>query len=146
MRPMTTKALFLSPLFQAETGEDPAPGPPADDFAPSVFGLELPVKDVAVAERLYREAFGFHTQFQWGEVARLEKDGLALVLAAPPAANEAEDAANVHLNLEVRDLEAAVLRAEEAGMRIPDFEPKKNPIGYSVTVFDADGHATNLIR
>jgi hypothetical protein len=124
----------------------PVPSGATADFAPAVFGLELPVKDVVAAERLYREAFGFASVFQGGEVARLELDGLALVLVASPAANEPEDAARVYLNLEVGDLEASVLRAEEAGMLVPDLEPRRNPIGHAVTVFDADGHGTNLIR
>ena len=112
----------------------------------SVFGLELPVRDVASAERVYCEAFGFQRSGNTGELARLEKDGLALVLVRTTAGPAPEGAADVHLNLETGDLEAALERALAAGLDAPDPEPRPNPIGRAVTVVDADGYRTNLIE
>jgi predicted enzyme related to lactoylglutathione lyase len=110
-----------------------------------VYGLELPVADIGAAERAYREAFGFQSTFSGGEVARLEKDGLVLVLTRARGPKPAEGAANVHLNLEVADLGLALERALAAGFDAPTTEPAAIPIGRALTVIDVDGYATNLI-
>src|SRR5262245_50748000 len=133
---LSVLCLFVAP---------PAPLQDAAVFEPSVWGLELPVSDVAAAERAYRTAFGFESLVSAGEHARLVKDGLALVLVRSNAPRAAAGAANVHLNLEARDLELALEAALAAGFEAPDPEPATIPIGRAVTVLDADGHATNLI-
>jgi hypothetical protein len=118
---------------------------PPHAFVPSVFGLELPATDVRAAERAYAEGFGFRVLVASGESARLEKDGLVLVLTSSRAPAAATGAANVHLNLEVPDLELAIERALSAGFRGDELEPRAIPIGQAVTLLDRDGHATNLI-
>jgi predicted enzyme related to lactoylglutathione lyase len=123
-----------------------APLQAAPVFEPSVFGLELPVRDVAAAERAYAQGFGFRVLASGGELARLEKDGLTLVLSRSDAPPAAPGTASVHLNLEAGDLDAAIERALAAGFEVPELEPRVIPIGRSVTVLDADGHATNLIE
>jgi len=118
---------------------------PADAFRPAVFGLELPVSDVAAAERAYALGLGFTRVLSGGEVARLEKDGLTLVLTRSTAAREPAGSASVHLNLEARDLDAALERALAAGFEAPELEPSTIPIGRSLALRDADGHLVNLI-
>ena len=136
---MHTLASFA--LLLVTNGDERPELPPV-----TVFGLELPVRDVAAAERVYSEAFGFRSSGNTGELARLEKDGLALVLVRTTSVRPPAGAADVHLNLETGDLEAAVERALAAGLDAPDPEPRPNPIGRAVTVIDADGHRTNLIE
>jgi hypothetical protein len=119
---------------------------PAAAFEPAVFGLELPVSDVAAAERAYAEAFGFMPVLSGGEVARLEKDGLALLLVRSDAPRAAEGSARVHLNLRSRDLDAALESALGAGFDAPELEPHAIPIGRALTLVDPDGHVTNLIE
>jgi len=114
-------------------------------FEPSVWGLELPVRDVGAAERAYAEGLGFRVLHSGGEVARLEKDGLVLVLVRSDAARAVDGTASVHLNLEARDVHVALERALAAGFDAPELEPRTIPIGRSVSVLDADGYATNLI-
>ena len=123
----------------------PAPEAEPRPFEPSVWGLELPVRDVAATSRAYAEAFGFRELQGGGETARLEKDGLALVLARSDAPRAADGTARVYLNLEARDVHVALERALAARFDSPDPEPRAIPIGTAVTVVDADGHATNLI-
>ena len=130
----------MFPLVLAAAGDSDAA------FRPAVFGLELPVHDVAATERAYTAAFGFAPVLSGGEVARLAKDGLALVLVRSDAPLDPAGAANVHLNLAAHDLAAAVERALAAGFTTDDPELHANPIGRAVTVVDADGHATNLIE
>lgn len=121
------------------------PQAPAPAFQPSVYGLELPVRDVRAAERAYVDGLGFRALVSGGEMARLVKDGLELVLVRSDAPATRADAASVHLNLEARDLELCVERALAAGLELPEPEPRTNPIGRAVSVRDADGHVTNLI-
>jgi len=117
-----------------------------DELAPlSVWGVELPVTDVAAAERRYADGLGFRTVLGGGEVARLEKDGLALVLVRSDAPPATEGAANVHVNLETDDLAAALERALAAGFDAPATEPFAIPIGRALTLVDPDGHRLNLI-
>jgi hypothetical protein len=68
-----------------------------------------------------------------------------LVLTSSRAPAAATGAANVHLNLEVPNLEQAIERALSAGFRADELEPRAIPIGQAVTLFDRDGHVTNLI-
>ena len=89
---------------------------------PSVFGLELPVSDVARSAASYEQAFGFELVFHGGEIARLEKDGLVLVLVASTDPPPAPDLASVHLNLEAADLARGLERALAAGMLAPELE------------------------
>jgi hypothetical protein len=121
----------------------PQAGPPA--FEPCVWGLELPVRDVSAAARAYADGFGFRVIASGGEWARLEKDGLALVLTRSDAPPAPRGTASVHLNLEARDLPLALEAALAAGFEAPELEPRVIPIGRSLTVLDADGYATNLI-
>jgi hypothetical protein len=57
-------------------------------FEPFVWGLELPVRDVAAAALSYADGLGFHVLSSGGEVARLEKDGLTLVLEVAAGATK----------------------------------------------------------
>jgi predicted enzyme related to lactoylglutathione lyase/catechol 2,3-dioxygenase-like lactoylglutathione lyase family enzyme len=118
----------------------------AAGFEPAVFGLELPVSDVASAERAYADAFGFASVLSGGELARLEKDGLALLLVRSDAPRAAEGSARVHLNLRTRDIDAALESALAAGFDAPELEPHAIPIGRALTLVDPDGHVTNLIE
>jgi catechol 2,3-dioxygenase-like lactoylglutathione lyase family enzyme len=119
---------------------------PASGFEPAVFGLELPVADVAAAERAYAAAFGFEVVLSGGELARLEKDGLALLLVRSDAPRAAEGAARVHLNLRTGDIGAALEEALAAGFDAPELEPHAIPIGRALALVDPDGHVTNLIE
>jgi hypothetical protein len=114
-------------------------------FEPSVWGLELPVRDVAAAARAYADGLGFRALASGGEWARLEKDGLSLVLSRSDAARAEPGTASVYLNLEARDLRLVLEAALAAGFEAPELEPRAIPIGRALTVLDADGHATNLI-
>ncbi|HEX6884103.1 MAG TPA: VOC family protein [Planctomycetota bacterium] len=117
----------------------------APAFAPAVWGLELPVADVQAAARLYSDGLGFRVRSASGEHARLEKDGLALVLVASRAPAAPEGAAAVYLNLEARDLGPALERALAAGFTCDDPEPRAIPIGHALTLRDPQSHAVNLI-
>src|SRR5688572_8100350 len=99
-------ALILAFFPSTLSGEDPAA-----PFVPAVWGLELPVRDVAAAERRYVEGLGFRACFAGGELARLEKDMLALVLVRSDAPPAPAGSAGVHLNLEARDLALGLERA-----------------------------------
>lgn len=116
---------------------------PAPAFRPAIHGLELPVRDVRAAERAYAAGFGFRVLYSGGELARLEKDGLELVLVRSDAPSAPAGAASLYLDLEARDLERAAERARVAGFEVS--EPHTIPIGRSVGARDADGHLTNLI-
>ena len=131
-------ALVLSALLSLQD--------PATPFRPSVYGLELPVRDVRAAERAYVDGLGFRAVYSGGELARLEKDGLALVLVRSDAPAASADAASVYLNLETHDLARAVERALAAGLAVPEREPRTNPIGRDVRVLDPDGHGLNLME
>lgn len=120
-------------------------GDPVAPFRPSVYGLELPVRDVRAAERAYVEGLGFRSLYSGGELARLEKDGLELVLVRSDAPPAPEGASGIHLNLEARDLGPCIERALAAGFAVPELEPRVNPIGREVRVLDADGNVTDLI-
>ena len=112
-----------------------------------VHGLELPVGDVAASERLYREAFGFETRFHGGELARLEKDGVTLLLVASRDLRRgAPGSAVVTMTLETADLAGATEAAEAAGFVVEDGSgsPPSVP-GRACTLRDRDGHLTNLI-
>src|SRR5262245_6833587 len=135
---MLVTLLALVPSTLSE-GEDPAA-----PFVPAVWGLELPVRDVAAAERRYVEGLGFRACFAGGELARLEKDGLALVLVRSDAPPAPAGTAGLHLNLEARDLALALERALAAGFEAPEDE-FEIPIGRAVALVDADGNRTNLI-
>lgn len=130
-----TPLLLLALSFSGDT----------ESFRPSVFGLELPVADVAAAELAYELGLGFRRVFSGGEVARLEKDGLTLVLTRSTAAREPAGSASVHLNLEARDLAVALERALAAGFEAPQLEAVTIPIGRALELRDADGHLVNLI-
>lgn len=111
-----------------------------------VHGLELPVRDVAASERLYREALGFETRFFGGEVAFLEKDGVALRLVASRAASGAAPGeAVVTLNLLTADLPDAAAAAAGAGFTL-DEGPRAIAIGRARSLHDLDGHLVNLIE
>ena len=112
---------------------------------PSVFGLELPVRDVRASERAYVEGLGFRSLYSGGELARLAKDGLELVLVRSDSPAAPADAASVHLNLEARDLELCLERVLAAGFDVPELEARAIPIGRALSLRDADGHLTNLI-
>ncbi len=140
--------VFLSRLVSlAGLVSQPSPSPQSDPpgFVPSVWGLELPVRDVATTGRAYVEGLGFRMLASGGELARLEKDGLTLVLSRSDAPAAPQGTASVYLNLEARDLDAAIERILAAGFEVPELEPRVIPIGRSVTALDADGHAINLI-
>ena len=136
---MTLSALLFSSVWSLASQASGAPP------APAVWGLELPVADVGAAQRAYAEAFGFQVRVASGEHARLEKDGLVLVLSASRAPAAPTGSASVHLNLATPDLDLALERALAAGFECDEWEPHSTPIGRALTVLDADGFATNLI-
>lgn len=117
---------------------------PGSAFAPAVWGLELPVRDVAAAERGYTAGLGFRARLSGGEFARLEKDGLALVLVRSDAPAAPAGSAALHLNLAARDLALALERALAAGFEAPEGE-FAIPLGRAVAVVDANGNRTHLI-
>jgi hypothetical protein len=106
-------ALFLLSLSPAlQTSQPP--------FEPSVWGLELPVRDVATAARAYVDGLDFGLVQSGGEVARLEKDGLCLVLVRSDAPPAPEGAAGVHLTRGARP-RAGAGGALAAGFVAPDW-------------------------
>lgn len=128
-------------LLLALSAQDPAP-----DQRPAIYALELPVRDVRAAEQAYATGLGFRVVYSGGELARLEKDGLELVLVRSDAPPEPRGAASVHLNLEAHGLERAAERALAAGFVTEEPEPRAIPIGRALGLRDTDGHLTNLIE
>jgi predicted enzyme related to lactoylglutathione lyase len=110
-----------------------------------VHGLELPVRDVAAAARLYREAFDFETRYFGGEVARLEKDGVTLLLVAGSSPEGATPgSAVVSLNLQTADLTVATELARTAGFLCE--EPRSIAIGRACSLRDPDGNEVHLLE
>ncbi len=135
--------VLVAALFLGSTG---APdGRQAAGFEPRVLGLELQVSDVDRAVALFTRAGGFRAGgIEGGELAVLSQGEFFLVLRRSDAPAPGRDAAGVHLNLEVSDLEAARARAEAAGADL--VEPAiEIPIGRAARVAFAGQHL-NLIQ
>ncbi len=112
-----------------------------------VHGLELAVPDVEKAERFYVEAFGFvraETSSTASAVC-LQLGPASLFLRRSDASTSQPGSASISLNLRVRDLERALVRAELAGALIEDPEPRKIPIGSSIEIRDPFSHPIHLI-
>ncbi len=117
-------------------------------------GVRYQVTDVARAVAFYTETLRFNVDMQnlpaFGQVSI---DGLKLILSGPgasgsrrmPDGRQQEPGGWNRVVLQVRDLEAAIARLKEAGVR-PRNEMESGPGGKQIQIEDPDGNPIELFE
>ena len=136
-----TTCLALAPAALGQHDHDAEPV-----FTPSVWGVELPVKDVGRSEAFYREIMGFVSadSYEDREGPTLDNGGLRLVFRRSDAPLP-PDGPRLNINLSVPDLKVICDVARRAGATILDDEPLSAAIGTYIRILDPDGNHVHLI-